>query len=202
MSKHDREQPSGSDTMLVDALSGAVAGAVGVWVMDRVDWAMYRAESPQARQRTKRVRPGGLDPAHVLVNRVAGAFGTTLSPPQPHPAGIAVHYSLGIGPGALYGAFHDRAPVLGVGRGALFGLGLFLVQDEVVNAATGLSARPGQYPWQAHARGLVAHLVYGLVTDSVLRLLKGLTQPSRQHQSPRTQPSRSRSPAPGARQTL
>jgi hypothetical protein len=66
---------------------------------------------------------------------------------------------------------------------------LFLVQDEAVNAATGLSARPGQYPWQAHARGLVAHLVYGLVTDGVLRLLKGLTQPTRQYKG---QPSRRR----------
>ncbi len=202
MAKQDQEALRSGDTVFVGALYGAVAGAVGVWVMDRVDWAMYRAESPQARQRTKEVRPGGLDPAHVLANRVAGALGTTLSPPQPHPAGIAIHYSLGIGPGALYGAFQDRAPVLGVGRGALFGLGLFLVQDEVVNAAAGLSARPGQYPWQAHARGLVAHLVYGLVTDSVLRLLKGLTQPTHQYQNPRAQPPRRRSPAPDARQTL
>lgn len=184
---------SQSTNVLTDALQGAVAGTVGVWVMDQVDWYMYNHEDPQARQRTQEVRPGGLDPAHVLANKVAGAFGTELSPPQPHPAGIAIHYSLGIGPGALYGALQDRAPVLGVGRGALYGLGLFLLQDELANAATGLSARPGQYPWQTHARGLVAHIVYGVVTDSVLRLLKGLSRPAQRQSDKTRHPSTHRS---------
>ncbi len=161
------------DSVLIDALKGAVAGGVAVWVMDQVDWYMYDHEDPEARRRTREARPDGMDPAHVMANRVAGAFGTELSPRQPHPAGIAIHYSLGIGPGALYGALQDRVPALGIGRGALFGLGLFLIQDELVNAATGLSGRPRQYPWQAHARGLVAHLVYGVVTDTLLRLLTG-----------------------------
>ena len=160
------------ESVLAGALKGAVAGGIAVWVMDQVDWYMYNHENLEARRQTQRVRPGGLDPAHAIANKVAGAFGKELSPRQPHPAGIAVHYSLGIGPGALYGAMQDRAPALGVGRGALFGLGLFLLQDEFVNAATGLSARPRQYPWQAHARGLIAHLVYGVVTDTLLRVLK------------------------------
>lgn len=38
---------------------------------------------------------------------------------------------------------------------------------------TRLAADPRRYPWQAHARGLVAHLVYGLVTDTALSVLKG-----------------------------
>lgn len=165
--EHDRK------SVLADALKGAAAGGIAVWVMDRIDWYMYDHEDSEARLRTQEARPAGMDPAHVVANKLAGAFGTELSPRQPHPAGIAVHYSLGIGPGALYGALQDRVPALGIGRGALFGLGLFLMQDELANAATGLSGRPGQYPWQAHARGLVAHIVYGVVTDTLLRLLKG-----------------------------
>jgi hypothetical protein len=160
-------------SVFTNALRGAIAGGIAVWVMDQVDWYMYNHEDPEARRQTQRVRPGGMDPAHVIANKVAGAFGKELSPRQPHPAGIAVHYSLGIGPGALYGAVQDRAPALGTGRGALFGLGLFLIQDELVNAATRLSARPRQYPWQAHARGVIAHIVYGVVTDTLLRVLKG-----------------------------
>jgi hypothetical protein len=161
------------DSVLADTLKGAVAGGIAVWVMEQVDWYMYKHEDPAARQRTQRVRPDGMDPAHVMANKVAGAFGTDLSPRQPHPAGIAMHYMFGIAPGALYGALQDRVPGLGVGRGALFGLGMFLIQDELANAASGLSARPSQYPWQAHARGLVAHLIYGVVTDTLLRILKG-----------------------------
>lgn len=149
-------------------LRGALAGAAGVWIMDRVDWFMFRHEDPSARRRTERVRPGGLEPAHTLANTVADALGTHLSPRQPHPAGIAVHYGLGIGPAALYAAMRHRVDWPGPVRGAALGLGLFLLQDEGLNAVTGLSAPLRQYPWQAHARGLVAHLVLGVAIDALL----------------------------------
>ena len=32
------------DSIAADMLKGAIAGAVATWVMDRVDWAMYRRE--------------------------------------------------------------------------------------------------------------------------------------------------------------
>ena len=47
------------DSVAADLLKGAIAGAAGVWVMDRVDWFMFRHEDPAARRRTRRVRPGG-----------------------------------------------------------------------------------------------------------------------------------------------
>jgi hypothetical protein len=80
-----------------------------------------------------------------------------------------VHYGLGMVPGVLYGALRGRAAYLDAGRGSLFGLGLFLIKEEGMNAALGLSGRPQDYPWTAHARGLVAHLAYGLVTDALCR---------------------------------
>lgn len=184
MPEHQDMTPSNERShVLTDTLKGAVAGAVGVWAMDRADWFMYDHVDPEARRQTQAVRPGGLDPAHVIANRAADAFGAELSPRQPHPAGIAVHYSLGIGPGALYGALQGRVPALATGRGALYGLGLFLIEDELANPVLGLSASPGRYPWQAHARGLVAHLVYGIVTDTVLRLLKGSARNTERRQA-------------------
>lgn len=165
---------SSSGTVLTNVMAGAVvgaaAGAIAVWVMDRVDWFAYDHESEEARQRTIAARPDGMDPAHVIADKLAETAGKEIT--QPHPAGIAVHYSLGIAPGAIYGALHETMPGLSAGRGSLFGLGLFLIQDEGLNAITGLSGKPQQYPWQAHARGLVAHVVYGLVLDSVVRLCK------------------------------
>ncbi len=132
-----------------------------------MDWFAYNHESEEARQRTIAARPNGMDPAHLVADKMTVGEIT-----QPHPAGIAVHYSLGIAPGALYGALHQTVPGLSVGRGSLFGLGLFLMQDEGLNAVTGLSGKPQQYPWQAHARGLAAHMLYGVVMDSIVRLAK------------------------------
>lgn len=152
------------------AAVGAAAGTLAVWAMDRLDWFAYNRMPEKDRQQTVSARPGGMDPAHVAANKVAGRAGKHLG--QPHPAGIAVHYSLGMLPGAIYGALYDRVPALSTGRGSLFGLGLFLVQDEGLNAVTGLSGKPGQYPWQDHARGLAAHVLFGMVTDTAIRLIK------------------------------
>jgi hypothetical protein len=162
-------------SVLGNALKGAVAGAVGVWVMDRVDWFMFDHEDPAARHRTEQVRPGGVPPSHVAADTVAHAMDTELPPAQLHSAGLATHYMLGIGPSTLYGAFRDRLPIREAGQDHLyglgFGLGLYLIQDQMLNRAMGLSADPRQYPWQAHARGLVAHLVLGLTVNTVLNLL-------------------------------
>ena len=162
--------------ILADAAIGAAAGAAAVWVMDRVDWFNFLHEDQQARRRTQAVRPGGMDPAHVVANKLAGAMGRELEPKDNNPVGTAVHYSIGIAPAAIYGALRHQVPAITAGRGSLFGLGLFLAQDEGLNALTGLSAPPGAYPWQAHARGLVAHLVYGLVLDAALNAADRLTE--------------------------
>lgn len=155
-----------------DLLRGAVAGAIGVWAMDRADWFMYHRESPRTRARTQAARPGGLDPAHVAANALARRFGRELSRPQPHPAGMAVHYAIGIAPGALYGALRERLPWVGAGRGLFLGLVLSVVEDELANPLLGLAGKPGRYPWQAHARGVAAHLVYGAATDLALAAMQ------------------------------
>ena len=154
-----------------DLLMGAVAGVAAVWVMDRLDWFLMEQEPEWARRQTKLARPGGQDPAHVIANRAARALGTRLSPEQPHPAGIAVHYGLGMMMGAAYAALRRRVGGVGTGRGVPFGLAMFVLQDEGLNTLLGTSEPPGQYPWQAHARGAAAHALFGLVTDSLLRLL-------------------------------
>lgn len=158
-----------------DIVKGAIAGAVGVWVMDQVGWWMWNHEDPAALQQEREARPEGLDPAHVMANRAAEAMGKELTPRQPHPAGIAVHYGLGIMPGAVYGALRNRVDGIGAAGGLVYGLGLFLIEDEGLNPLLGTSGRPTEYPWQAHARGLVSHLVLGVVTHATLDVLDRVT---------------------------
>lgn len=174
MSKRDTVKRPNSEGVAGDVLKGAIAGAAGVWLTDRVGWFMYRREDPAALQREQAARVEGMDPAHVVAGKVARAFGITLSPSQPHPSGIAVHYALGVVPGALYGLLRHRSNGLGTGRGLLYGLSLFLVNDELLNPLLGLASGPNAYPWQAHARGLVAHLVPGASTDAALDALDRL----------------------------
>lgn len=170
------DRAAGSTNVFTDALLGLVAGTVGTLAMSRLDWFMFKHEDPGARGRTQAVRPRGAAPAPYAADKIANALGGEFSNPRMNPGGMAIHYSLGMVPATLYGALSTRHPAIRAGRGTLYGLGLFLIQDELLNAVSGLGARPGAYPWQAHARGLIAHLVYGLVTDITLEILRTATQ--------------------------
>ncbi|HRO15919.1 MAG TPA: hypothetical protein PLL33_12930 [Paracoccus sp. (in: a-proteobacteria)] len=135
-----------------DGLGAAlVKGAVaGVAASAALDWFMWNNLSPETRQRTRRVRPDGLDPGHVIARKAARAMGTDIQPRgrnNQHPAGVAVHFAIGMAPTLVYTALRDRAPSLTMSGGTLFGLGLFIMQDETMNTVTGLGARPGEYPW-------------------------------------------------------
>ena len=155
------------------ALMGAVAGAVAVWAMDRVDWFMWRRVDPRARAQTTRVRPGCEPPSHALVSKMECFAGLKPTERQHDLAGNITHYAIGVAPAAGYALMREKLPGRGVSRGVVYGLSLFLVQDEAMNSLSGLAAKPSAYPWQAHARGLVAHLVYGVTTELLLNAMEG-----------------------------
>jgi hypothetical protein len=172
-------------TVAADLAKGAAAGAAATWVMDRVDWFMVEHENPEAWRRTQRVRPNGKDPAHNMVGAMAKAVGRE-PPAQPHPAGIAMHYALAMSSTAVYGTMRRHIPGGVIGRGLVLGLGIFAIEDELINPALGFAAPPRRYPWQAHARGLVAHLVLGLVTEAILSAVDSRTRSGpRRHEARR-----------------
>lgn len=177
------------DRAVADAVLGAVAGAVGVWAMDQVGWFMLRTESTPALVRDLQARPGKEVIAHDTAEQVRSIRGNPLSGAEaasatttatqvsgvsapdrkPGPAATAFHFGLGMLPGAVYAIARRPRPRLRTGYGALYGLGLFTIMDETAAPLTGIASEPSRYPWQAHARGLVAHLVLGITTEILLR---------------------------------
>ena len=154
-----------------EVLKGAIAGAVSVWMMDRVTWYMYRNEDPEAHRQEKNAQVEGKYVAHVAAGKIVDTLGLDLPARQEHHLGTGVHYFLGVAPGALYGVYRHRIKGLDAGRGLLYGLGLFIVMDEIVAPLAGLASGPKAYPWQAHARGLVGHLVVGATTEAIVGFL-------------------------------
>jgi uncharacterized membrane protein YagU involved in acid resistance len=164
-------KPNDVGDVALKVVAGFAAGALGVWALDRLDWFMWDQEDPEARARTTAARPDGEPPAQALVSKMEDATGKHLEPGTHEAASQVVHYSIGIAPAIAYALLRDKLPMSGVARGALYGAGLFLTQDEVLNTVTGLGAKPQAYPWQAHARGMVAHTAYGLVAELALVLI-------------------------------
>lgn len=154
-----------------DILAGAVAGVAAIWVADKLDRAIYKAGGPDSIRRTEAARPGGMDPAHVLAKRAADAVGADIGDPKNNPAGQTIHYGIAAGMGALYGLLRGMSPAISTGRGALFGIAMFVLQDEVGNTVMGTAGNPLSYPIRDHARGAVAYTLFGVVTDLGTRLM-------------------------------
>jgi hypothetical protein len=150
---------------------GAVAGGVATYVMDLVTTGVQQNQSKADAKREKAARADGKSSVENLLEMIEASFGKQVDTAHRPMALQALHYGLGIGPGALYGALRGRVPLLGAGRGLLFGALVWAVNDEYLNAAFGLSGPPDAYPNSTHLRGLIGHLALGATTDTVLDVL-------------------------------
>ena len=157
----------------VDAARGAVAGALATWIMDLATTGLFVAQSDEVTAREEAARPEGRSSIGNLIARVEAMTGLGLDDSQRSLAEQAVHYGLGVAPGALYGILRDRVPLIGAGRGLPYGLALFVVNDEYLNTRLGLAGPYGDYPIETHWRGLVGHAVLGVTTDTGIDLLGG-----------------------------
>ena len=95
-----------------------------------------------------------------------------LTKSEKEKAGAVVHYAFGAGSGAIYGAMAEMVPAATVCEGTAFGAAVWLVADEGVVPALGLSRKPTDYPLSIHAHAFAAHLVYGLTTEVVRRAVR------------------------------
>ena len=161
---------SGRNDGIGDLVRGMLAGIAATWVMGRVTTLMYEREDPKARKLEDDARDGRTA-YEVAAEKSAAMVGRELSEEERATAGAAIHWALGAGAGALYGALRGRVPGLDAGAGLVYGVAFFLVVDEAGNTVLGLTPGPRAFPWQAHARGLVGHVVFGVASELTLRAL-------------------------------
>ncbi|HXO20670.1 MAG TPA: DUF1440 domain-containing protein, partial [Thermoanaerobaculia bacterium] len=133
---------------------------------------LYERESKPVRRREDRAR-GGKTAYEIAAEKTAALAGRRLSPAARKQLGQRLHWGIGILSGILYSVLRrnrtDGGLVRGLGAGALFGTGVWLLVDEAANVALGLTPAPAKFPWQAHARGLAGHLVLGMAAEGVLQ---------------------------------
>jgi putative membrane protein len=164
------------------AVAGVVAGLAAAWVMTQFQTLVGKltAGAPEENAQHSADRGSGEsaedkgDDGHDATVKAAerlsrGVFHHELDEEEKKVAGPAMHYAMGAVSGGIYGAAAELAPVVSRGAGLPFGAAVWLAADEVAVPALGLSKAPTEYPASVHAQALAAHLVYGLVTDLVLR---------------------------------
>jgi len=89
-------------------------------------------------------------------------------------ASETVHYAMGATSGAIYGVTAELIPLATVAEGLVFGASVWLVADEAIVPALGLGKSAKQTPVSTHIYALTSHLVYGFVTETVRRAMRGV----------------------------
>jgi len=163
-----------SDGVGREMFKGAISGLAATYLMNQTTTWLYEHEAPSTREREDQAR-GGQSAYVNMAESAARTAGVALSDEAKNRAGTAIHWSTGIIGGIKYAVLRRFRPELTAGYGLAYGLGFFLVLDELVNPLAGFTAGPSAFPWQAHARGLAGHLVYGASNHATLRLLDRLT---------------------------
>jgi uncharacterized membrane protein YagU involved in acid resistance len=97
--------------------------------------------------------------------------------PQREYLGSAFHYAFGAAAGTIYAALAPRYPKLTAARGALYGLLVWLLADELLVPALRIADPPWRSPLRLHLYSIGAHLAYGLGLDSTRRLVHQAQRP-------------------------
>jgi uncharacterized membrane protein YagU involved in acid resistance len=155
--------------LLADILIGLAAGVAATWVMDQATTAMYEREPEEAKERENEAR-GDRTAYEIAAEESARLAGFDLTAEQRKKGGAALHWALGAGAGAGYGALRNISPYAGAGSGLAYGTLFWLAMDEGALTLLGLTPPPKEFPWQTHARGLAGHLVLGAVIEAAFAL--------------------------------
>lgn len=159
--------------MIRDALRGAVAGAAATWLMDLVTTGIFAVQAPDVTRREEAARANGKTSVANLIDRVEAQTGITVPEERRPMVEQAVHYALGVAPGAVYGVLRRYVPFARLGSGLAYGLVLFVVNDEYMNTKLGLAGPMEAYPPETLLRGLAGHAVLGVATETGIQLLGG-----------------------------
>ena len=160
--------------VLTDAALGAIAGVAATAAMGPLTTYLQKRQPEAARRREKEVSERqGAPPTVKVAEKAASAVGTPLPANTRSLAGKVVHFGFGTFWGAALGALSAAWKPLPPGAGVALGILLWLSMDEGALPALGLSGKPREYPRQTHSRGLAGHVLYGVVLDRSLALLRG-----------------------------
>jgi len=158
-------------SILGGVIRGVVAGAVATWAMNKITTFLYENEDRGARRREDQARRGRTA-YQVAAEKFARLGHRRLTKEDREDLGNVIHWALGTGAAALYGALRPRFNGKGgILSGLAFGTTVWLVLDNLAVYALKLTPGPRAFPWQTHARGLAGHLAYGAVADTALRVM-------------------------------
>lgn len=159
-------------------LAGVAGGLFASWVMNL--WSegpgaalTQKLETAEEKKQIADQSDGEdatMKTADLLYSTAEG--GQHLTHAQREAAGPFVHYGYGALVGGLYGGLAEYSSVVRSGFGTTFATALFVGGDLMAVPALHLSKPLNAYPASSYANPLTAHLVYGVTTELLRRILR------------------------------
>jgi putative membrane protein len=160
-------------------LAGIAGGLAAAWMMNEFmagpGQELQQAVQSDEENRQQQAHSG--EPKEdatmkAAENIVRTATGRHLSYPEEEKAGPIVHYAFGALTGGLYGGLAEYSSVVTSGFGTSFGGVLFSSADFLAVPALHLAPSPMDQPASAQASPFAAHIIYGVTTELVRRMLR------------------------------
>jgi Predicted periplasmic/secreted protein len=112
---------------------------------------------------------GRAEPPALLKRKIGGR---QLSVRQQEVAQKTIHWGLGAATGAAYGAVAEFYPAATAKQGASFGMAFAAATQDGALPALGLATAPADKTTREKSSELVSHVVYGVVTETVRRIVR------------------------------
>ena len=152
-------------------LQGVLVGVAATQALDWLSIALYESEDDETRV-TEDTARGHRHAYEVAMDRMARGLGLALSEDELRRWAWRFHKVFGVAGGIGYVALRKRSRAVSACVGTLFGSAFFLVVDELLVPATGLTPGPRAFPWKTHARGAASHVAYGVAAELAARALE------------------------------
>jgi putative membrane protein len=144
--------------------SALIAGTIASFAMNA---AQAGIDAVFERGRSKHDRDEEVEAIASLVNDMAKRL--SRKPAFPAIDRRVLHYLFGGGLALFYCRLRERAPVVTVADGAVFGMALWIVSDLLLIRAIGLVRKSRRYSPAERANALFSHLTYGVALESIAR---------------------------------
>lgn len=175
---HDRSS-AGHGLVVKNIVAGIAGGLVASWAMEHFQRSLGQLSEDMGgapggggqQHREPQSEPATYQAADVVAETVTGE---PLADEVKPAAGSLVHYAFGAAVGAAYGAAAAQSEEVTAWAGLPFGATVWLVADEIGVPLAGLSKAPTEYPATSHVSAFATHLVYGLTTETVRKVLMRL----------------------------
>ena len=144
-------------------VKGAIAGLLGGIAGTAAKYAVEKVYPPRVH--------GEPEPAALIADQVSE---TSIKLNQGPVAKQTVHWGIGAGTGAIYGAVAEFYPQATAKQGAEFGIAMVALSHDSTLPIVGLATKPEPRTTREKTSELVSHIAYGIVTETVRRVVRGM----------------------------